>query len=116
MISFKTDHERMSNGRHKYTITVETDIKRYFESIQQVARDCVDDSTKTSSAESDMVTPVICEKPPVLGVSGIDYVCSWCECSLSPTASGFYIHCPRCGKKIDYSNHNFLREGLNAIR
>ena len=43
-ISFKTDHQHLSSGAHKYTITVETDIKRYFESIQQVARDCVDDS------------------------------------------------------------------------
>lgn len=42
-ISFKTDHHRLSSGAHKYTITVETDIKRYFESIQQLARDCVDD-------------------------------------------------------------------------
>lgn len=115
-ISFKTDHQRLAGGAHKYTVTVETDIKRYFESIQQVARDCVDDSAKTHKAEQDIVTPMICEKHSLSGSSGIDYVCNWCECSLLPSASGFYVHCPRCGKKIDYSNHNFLREGLNAIR
>ena len=114
MISFKTDHEQMFGGRHNYTITVETDIKRYYESIQAVARDCVDDSTKSHIAENETV------KPQALAVdtptsTGVYYVCDFCECDLSPTTRGFFIYCPRCGKRIDYSDHDFLKEGLNAI-
>lgn len=114
-ISFKTDHQRLSSGAHKYTITVETDIKRYFESIQQVARDCVDDSAKTHKDEQDIVTPCM-EDVDGPGVAKFYYVCSWCDCDLTPTNRGFFVCCPRCGNSIDYSNHNFLREGLNAIR
>ena len=114
-ISFKTDHQRLSSGAHKYTITVETDIKRYFESIQQVARDCVDDSAKTHKDEQDIVTPCI-EAVDGSDVAKVYYVYRWCDCDLTPTNRGFFVCCPRCGKRIDYSNQDFLREGLNAIR
>lgn len=115
MISFKTDHERKASGAHKYTITVETDIKRYFEAVQQVARSCVDDSTKAHKPEQDIVHPCM---ETVYGStsSRVYYVCSYCDCDLTPTNRGFFVCCPRCGKRIDYSNHDFLREGLNAIR
>ena len=114
-ISFKTNHERMASGAHKYVITVETDVKRYFESVQQVARDCVDDSTKAHKTEQERVTPCM-EAVDGPGSHKVYYVCSWCACDLTPTNRGFFVCCPRCGKKIDYSNHDFLREGLNAIR
>lgn len=115
MISFKTDHERRASGAHKYTITVETDIKRYYEAVQAVARDCVDDSTKSHNHETDVVTPCI-EAVDGPDFHAIRYLCSWCECDLSPVDRGFFVHCPRCGKKIDYSTHDFMREGRNAIR
>lgn len=111
-ISFKTDHQRTPGGLHKYTITVETDIKRYFDSIQQLARECVDDSTQAQS----IVTPVMNVTNNCGTSSRIHYACSWCECDITPTNRGFFVYCPRCGKKIDYSAHNFLKEELNAIR
>ena len=117
MISFKTDHERHGSGRHTYRINVETDIKRYYDLIQDAARKCVDDSTKTAMLEDNEYVQPCCESVDFAdGSCRIAYLCSGCECDLTPDNRGFFVHCPRCGKKIIYEKHMFLKEGLNAIR
>ena len=46
----------------------------------------------------------------------IRYVCNKCGCRLDDAGDEFYVHCPRCGRKIDYSNHIFLKENKDVIR
>lgn len=106
-ISFTTDCA-MRNGCHSYTITVKTDIKRYYERIQECARKCIDDSVR--SRNECLVIPMIECKDN----NRIDYVCSNCECSLI-SGPGYYVYCPRCGMKVDYSNHMFLKDNNKPI-
>lgn len=106
-VSFTTDVARV-NGNLTYTITVKTDIKRYYEKIQNCARECIDDATH--SRNDCLVNPMIESKDN----NRIDYVCSNCECSLT-SGPGYYVYCPRCGMKVDYSKHMFLKDNNKPI-
>lgn len=117
MISFTTDHERKLNGRHVYRLSVETDVKKYYEMIQASARHCIDDSTNAAKIEDqEYVTPQVVTHETLAGSSRVYYVCSHCECNITPDSRGFFVYCPRCGKKIIYDNHQFLKGELDAIR
>lgn len=116
-ISFNTQIENHSNGDTTYRLQLETDVKRYFTALQDLARNFVDESMGIRDqkiTEDDMVTPVIDSSKPRKGFpSKVDYVCSWCERSIISGRNRYFVHCPYCGKKIDYSNHEFLRSGMD---
>lgn len=91
-----------------YRITFETAVKSKFECVQEACRKCIDDIHD----ESKICYPVIEYKRTRVACGRINYVCSNCERSLIDGGRRFYVHCPFCGYKVDYSNHEFLREGL----
>lgn len=91
-----------------YRITFETAVKSKFECVQEACRKCIDDVHD----ESKICYPVLNYKSIKGKTTPTDYVCSNCERSLLSQSNRFYVHCPFCGFKVDYSNHEFLREGL----
>ena len=103
---FSTDIDN-SAASTVYRITFETAVKSKFECVQEACRKCIDDMQD----ESRICHPQIECKTVKGKVTPVDYVCSNCERSLIDNTNRFYVYCPFCGFKVDYTNHEFLREG-----
>ncbi len=119
MIKHTTESIHKANGAKEFNITFSTDIRRYYEKVENLIRDCINEDAKINQGINstydyidDHVVPYISTKEGRAGMpTALDYVCSYCERSIISNDDRYYVHCPHCGKKIDYTNHEFLREG-----
>lgn len=101
------------NNDFEYEITFWTQDRNQFEHIQSEVQKCLNDVYD----ETRVCFPVQeIKKIGRLKSSKVEYICSNCDRSITPDKRGFFVHCPFCGYTIDYSNHQFLREGLNVYK
>ena len=91
-----------------YRIDFRTQDKQKFEVVQDACRKCIDDMHD----ESRICHPVMDYKVTKKGLTTpTDFVCSNCDRSLTDGGKRFYVYCPFCGFKVDYTGFEFLREG-----
>lgn len=112
-----TSDIQIKDGQSLYTINVSTDNIDSFKVIQEVAhRVAQDKNTKTDSEDKNITFPYVDIEHELSRGKRIIYRCCHCDCNLTDRDDVFYVHCPRCGYKIDYSHHDELRRNKNVIQ
>lgn len=106
---YRTTTSMHANGQVELEVHVNTDNNNYFKTIMDRVMYCDNDNREGYGPLSNQCVPV-------MGENG-HFVCSWCESDIIPKDDTmFYPYCPHCGRRIVYTDHEFLREGKYVYR
>lgn len=117
MTTFNTQIVHIRGSGSEYKIQFASDNIAHFKAVQEVARRCVDQEAALDVHAPERVCSVYIDTDTIAkGRRCITrYLCTNCDCNLTDRTDVFYVHCPRCGYRIDYSMFDDLKIGKSPI-